>query len=104
MPHRTREALERIAYEFCEDCKQQNVLYAEYRYNPFPLSEVQGSPSGREFCDAIITGLERGQKEFGVTVRSIVCFMRPRPGLFTIQNKIIEAPSIEGVTPMHIMV
>jgi adenosine deaminase len=85
-PNRTKEALERIAYEFCEDCKQQNVLYAEYRYNPFPLSEVPGSPNGREFCDAIITGLERGQKEFGVTVRSIVCFMRQSPGLFIIEK------------------
>ncbi len=29
---RTKEALERIAYEFCEDCAKQNILYAEYRY------------------------------------------------------------------------
>ena len=77
---RTREALERIAYEFCEDCKSQNILYAEYRYNPFPFSDTPGTPMGADYCDALISGLERGQKEFGVKVRSIIAFMREKPG------------------------
>ena len=78
--YRTKEALERVAYEFCEDCKEQNILYAEYRYNPFPISDLPKSPRGAEYCDAVIRGLERGQKDFGVIVRSIICFMRERPG------------------------
>lgn len=78
MFHRTKEALERVAYEYCEELRRQNVVYAEIRYNPF--SEVVGGPTGEEYCDGVIAGLERGEKEFGVKVRSILCFKRENPG------------------------
>ena len=75
--HRTKEALERVAYEYCEDLKRQNVVYAEIRYNPF--CEVEAGPTGEEYCEGVIAGLEKGEKEFGVKVRSILCFMRENP-------------------------
>ncbi len=77
-PHRTKEALERVAYEYVEDLHRQNVVYAEIRYNPF--SEVEGGPNGAEYCEGVIAGLERGERDFGVKVRSILCFKRENPG------------------------
>ncbi len=67
-----------MAYEYVEDLHRQNVVYAEIRYKPY--SDVVGAPNGKQYCDAIITGLERGERDFNVKVRSILCFMRDNPG------------------------
>ena len=67
-----------MAYEYVQDLHHQNVLYAEIRYCPF--SEVEGGPTGEEYCESVVTGLERGERDFGVKVRSIICFMRENPG------------------------
>lgn len=63
----------RIAYEFCEDMHRQNVVYAEYRFHPFF--------KGEDYCEGIFEGLEKGEKEFGVKVRCIICFLREKPGM-----------------------
>lgn len=76
--HRTKECLERVAYEYCEELKRQNVIYAEIRYNPF--SDVEGGLTGEEYCEGVIAGLERGAIDFGIKLRSILCFMRADPG------------------------
>ena len=68
-----------MAYEFCEDIARQNVVYAEYRYNPFP--DINGCVSGEDYCQGIFIGLERGQKDFNVKVRSILAFKREAPGI-----------------------
>ena len=57
-----------MAYEYCEELQRQNVVYAEIRFNPF----VEAGPSSEEYCDGIIAGLEKGEKEFGVKVRTIL--------------------------------
>ena len=54
------------------------MLYAEIRYSPF--REVEGGLTGEEYCEGVIAGLERGERDFGVKVRSILCFMRENPG------------------------
>lgn len=77
-PHRTKEALERVAYEYVQELKRQNTVYAEIRYNPF--SEIEGGPTAKEYCEGVIAGLERGEKDTGVKVRSILCFKRENPG------------------------
>ncbi|KAL5493624.1 hypothetical protein EMCRGX_G014828 [Ephydatia muelleri] len=73
----TKENLKRIAYEFCEDCFNNNVIYAEYRYWPFAGVDNKLAPN--DFIEAISDGLDEGQKVFKVKVRQILCFMRHKP-------------------------
>ena len=72
----TKEAHERVAYEFCEDFAAQGGVYAEYRFNPYPAGDCRGE----DYCEAIFAGLRRGQKDFGVKIRCIMCFLRHLPG------------------------
>ena len=79
IPHRTKESLRRIAYEYCEDCARQNVVYAEYRFTPY-----QDDPlvcSAEEYTQGILDGLSEGQEKFGIKVRVIFCIMREAPGM-----------------------
>lgn len=76
--HSTKESLERIAYEFCEDCARQNVQYAEYRFSPYLDTGV--GCLGADYCDGIFAGLERGRNDFKVKVGCILVFMRNKPG------------------------
>ena len=76
---RTKESVERIAYEFCEDSARQNVVYAEVRFNPYPLN-CPGACCGEDYCEAILDGLDRGQADFGIKVRAICAIMRESPG------------------------
>ncbi|XP_028404296.1 adenosine deaminase-like [Dendronephthya gigantea] len=84
------EALERIAYEFCEDKAKNGVLYCETRYSPHLLAncEVDGIScngsneqhcSPRKVVESVCIGLERGSKDFDVKVKSILCCMRHKP-------------------------
>ena len=94
-------ALERIAHEFCEDQASSGVLYCEVRYCPHLLCTahncmMNGRPddednevpnmllkkgvSPRDVVQAVCRGLHRGERDFGVKVRSILCCMRPEPG------------------------
>eukprot|EP01137_Pigoraptor_chileana_P022977 Opistho-2@88553 len=71
------EAIERIAYEFCEDERRQGIAYAEARYAPHLLSDATLSPA--DVVRAVNRGFERGQKDFDVKIRSILCCMRHEP-------------------------
>ena len=73
--HSTREAVERVTYEYCEELKRQNVLYFECRYNP-----LLGEGDPEECMEGVIAGLERGERDFGVKSRQIFGFMRDYPG------------------------
>ena len=82
-----REAIERIAYEFCEDKANNGVLYCETRYSPQLLANIEGIDdkehkcTAREAVESVCNGLERGCLDFGVMVTSILCCMRHRPGM-----------------------
>uniref|UniRef100_A0AC35TZ98 Adenosine deaminase n=1 Tax=Rhabditophanes sp. KR3021 TaxID=114890 RepID=A0AC35TZ98_9BILA len=83
------EAHERIAYELVQDQHENGVVYFEARYAPqffsdatqynLPLPEHYG-PRKEISCDQIVEainrGLARGEKEFGVVARSILCCIR----------------------------
>ena len=93
-------AIERIAHEFCEDQASSGVLYFEVRYSPHLLctghnSIMNGKPeksnerlnmlvekgvSPRDVVQAVCRGLKRGERNFGVKARSILCCMRHEPG------------------------
>lgn len=79
-------AIERIAYEFCEDQSSSGVLYFEVRYSPHllctsdPDQPEEKSASPRDIVEAVNRGLKRGEHDFGVKARSILCCMRHAPG------------------------
>ena len=70
----TPEAIERVAYEMVEDAKADGLRYFEVRYCP-TLSGRQGL-SVEAVIEAQWKGLQRGEKDFGVTSRIINCALR----------------------------
>lgn len=70
----TEEALERVAYEMMEDMKRDNVVYVETRFAP--VFHTQKGLHWEEVVSAVLRGLERGKKDFGVGYGLIICAMR----------------------------
>lgn len=101
------EALERIAYEFCEDKANDGVLYCEARYCPHLLANcgVDRTPcngangrncSPRKVVESVCLGLQRGRQDFGIDVRTILCCMRHRPGTVgCIRIQVLYYPSVK---------
>jgi len=70
----TPEALERVAYENMEDLASDGVVYGEIRFAPhFHTAAGMGLDA---VMSAVLRGLERGRKEFGVEYGLIVCSLR----------------------------
>jgi adenosine deaminase len=70
----SKEALERVAYEMMEDMHKDGVCYVESRFAP-----VQHTAGGLYFEDilsAVLEGLERGKRDFGIGYGLILCAMR----------------------------
>jgi adenosine deaminase len=70
----TKEALERIAYEMMEDMKIDNVCYVETRFAP--VFHTQNGLWYEDIVSAVLEGLEKGKKDFGVGYGLILCGMR----------------------------
>src|SRR5918911_2096559 len=68
------QALERIAYELMEDAARDGVRYIEMRYAPV-LNVAEGLSLG-ETVEAARRGIERGEREYGIRGRIIVCALR----------------------------
>jgi len=79
----TAAALERVAYEFLEDMAADNVVYAEVRFAPH--YHTHGELGLDSVMLAVLGGLERGRREFGVDYGLIVCAMRNEPPDLSIQ-------------------
>ena len=60
----TKDALERVAYEMLEDMKNDGVCYVETRFAPV-FHTTKGLHMD-EVVKAVLKGLERGKKDFGV--------------------------------------
>jgi adenosine deaminase len=69
-----REALARVAYELVEDCERENCRHIEVRFSPI-LHQKHGLELA-EILEAVIEGLHRGARDFGVSTGVIVCGMR----------------------------
>lgn len=71
------KAIERIAYEFCEDKSKQNVLYVEARYSPhaFLTTKNTNKETLGEVIGAVYRGFARGEKDYNIRVRSILCVL-----------------------------
>ena len=70
----TEEALERVAYETLEDMKNDGVVYLETRFAP--IFHRQKGLHNETIVKAVLRGLERGKKDFGVEYGLIICAMR----------------------------
>uniref|UniRef100_G1PU04 Adenosine deaminase n=1 Tax=Myotis lucifugus TaxID=59463 RepID=G1PU04_MYOLU len=84
-----REAIKRIAYEFVETKAKEGVVYVEVRYSPhllanykvepMPWNQPKGDITPDEVVYLVNQGLQEGERDFGVKVRSILCCMRHEP-------------------------
>src|SRR6266850_7712778 len=70
----TAEALERVAYEQAEDLSKDGVVYFETRFAP--LFHTKKGLTHQQVVAAVLKGLARGQKDFGVSSGLIICAMR----------------------------
>jgi adenosine deaminase len=70
----TEEALERVAYEQAEDLSQDGVVYFETRFAP--VFHTRKGLSHQQIVSAVLKGLERGRKDFGIASGLIICAMR----------------------------
>ncbi|MCD6384397.1 adenosine deaminase [Candidatus Sumerlaeota bacterium] len=70
----TREALTRVAYELLEDCAKENVWYIEVRFSP--ILHTKKGLKLIHIMDAVIEGLARGEKDFGVKWGIIISGIR----------------------------
>ena len=70
----TEEALERVAYEQAEDLHRDGVVYFETRFAP--VFHTQRGLTHQQVVSAVLKGLERGRKDFGISCGLIICAMR----------------------------
>lgn len=70
----TKESLERIAYEMMEDMHNDGVIYVETRFAP--VLHLEKKLHYDDVIRAVLRGLERGKKDFGVGYGLILCAMR----------------------------
>jgi adenosine deaminase len=70
----TKEALSRVAYEMMEDMKNDGVCYVETRFAPV-FSTSKGLYH-EDVVNAVLEGLEKGKRDFGVGYGLILCGMR----------------------------
>src|SRR6266571_5280094 len=67
----TEDALERVAYEMMEDMHEDGVVYVETRFAP--VFHTGKGLHWDEVVNAVLKGLERGKKDFGVEYGVIIC-------------------------------
>ncbi|HEY2457490.1 MAG TPA: hypothetical protein VGI13_09330, partial [Candidatus Acidoferrum sp.] len=70
----TEEALERVAYEQAEDLSADGVVYFETRFAP--IFHTRKGLTHQQVIAAVLKGLERGRKDFGIQSGLIICAMR----------------------------
>jgi adenosine deaminase len=70
----TEEALEQVAYEQAEDLSRDEVIYFETRFAP--VFHTRKGLTHQQVVSAVLKGLERGRKDFGVSSSLIICAMR----------------------------
>jgi adenosine deaminase len=70
----TEEALERVAYEQAEDLSRDGVVYFETRFAP--VFHTRKGLTHQQVVSAVLKGLERGRKDFGISSGLIICAMR----------------------------
>jgi len=70
----TEEALERTAYELCEDAARENVIYIEIRYAP--LLHLREGLTAEKVVGAVLAGMRRAEKDYPIRTSVILCAMK----------------------------
>jgi len=70
----TKESLQRVAYEMMEDMKKDGVCYVETRFAP--VFHTAKGLYNEDVVSAVLEGLEKGKRDFGVGYGLILCGMR----------------------------
>ncbi|CAK9085835.1 Adenosine deaminase (Adenosine aminohydrolase) [Durusdinium trenchii] len=102
------DVLEELSYEFCRHRKEENIIYTEVRYSPFEflvqneLGEVADESLSEQAVEAVCKGLERGQKDFGVLVRQILCCIAAQPSWSQRTVQLAERFARRGVVGVDI--
>lgn len=68
------EGLSEAGYDVLKSMKQENICYAEIRFAPL-LSETEDMNCAK-VIEALLAGLEKGKKDFGIEYGVITCAMR----------------------------
>jgi len=68
------EALDRAAYELCEDAWSENVIYIEIRFDPLLHTEDGLSP--RDVVQAAVAGCERARAALGIEAGLLLTALR----------------------------
>lgn len=112
-----RVAIERIAYELCQDQAAQQVAYFEARFSPHLLSNTVAhffnaqpvsidSPQAvtpREVIKLVARGLHRGEHDFGLAgARLILCTIKGHAGWSTEVVQMAAEIADEGVVGIDI--
>ncbi|XP_043234833.1 adenosine deaminase-like [Amphibalanus amphitrite] len=95
-------AIERVAFEFVEDEAGSAVLYTEPRFSPHLLVGAGGQVTARQVTEAVLRGLARGQQQFGVTARLLLCCIRGMPENYMDTLDICTEYRDKGVVGMDI--
>lgn len=67
-------ALERVAFELAEDAWKERVWYLEVRFSP--ILHIHHGLRLTQIMDAVLKGLHRAEREFGIKTGVIVCGIR----------------------------
>ncbi|KAJ6224732.1 hypothetical protein RDWZM_003277 [Blomia tropicalis] len=108
--------IERIAYELAEDQAAQNVIYFEVRYSPHFLSNTiahffvnEPVPTDSvlavtpdDTIGAVVRGLRRGEKDFGIKSRIILCSITGLVGWCSEVVQMAQRWSSQGVVAIDI--
>jgi len=70
----TEEALERVAYEQAEDLSRDGIVYYETRFAP--VFHTSKGLTHQQVVSAVLKGMTRGRRDFGVHSGLIICAMR----------------------------
>ncbi|WBW97862.1 adenosine deaminase [Oceanirhabdus sp. W0125-5] len=73
----TKENITRITYELMEDVAADNVKYIEIRFAP--LLHINKGLTFEEIVESVISGIKRGEEEFGIHGNLILSCMRTMP-------------------------
>jgi adenosine deaminase len=69
-----KEGLRRAAYELAEDAARENVRYMEVRYSP--ILHTHGGLKLTDISQAVIDGLKKAERDFGIQTGVIICGIR----------------------------
>ncbi|KAF0299964.1 Adenosine deaminase [Amphibalanus amphitrite] len=95
-------AIERVAFEFVEDEAGSAVLYTEPRFSPHLLVGAGGQVTARQVTEAVLRGLARGQQQFGVTARLLLCCIRGMTEFYSETLELCTEFRDKGVVGMDI--